>query len=293
MTSVTTRIPRPMGLTLLAKNYQKSQQDEDKNRLLKHLINNYSLQGFRYNSVPVSIPELAQLTGLKEALIMDYISKLNEDVGSFNNPSQIQDTLKTIASVSMNWAFQDRGLIMEQVQLLANAQGGSYKPFISSEVVKALKLALDSNTNIQNLYKTFFTSNTTNILNVYNNTDEQEHYLTPDEAYQILDQHRIESLEATRNDKGLPAHNPTMVIQKDRLEELFEKHSLADTPGCIENRSGTEALRALEPDSQLADEQGDTEPISFKAPRKKAPKSSHEEFEKRRGEEYTDYDEID
>jgi hypothetical protein len=61
----------------------------------------------------------------------------------------------------------------------------------------------------------------------------------------------------------------------------------------LENRSGTNALRALEPQGQLADGQLVEVPISLEALKKIGKPNSHQAFEKRRGNDYIDVDEIE
>ena len=290
------RQPRPMGLTLLSLNYQKSQLPEDKEKLLKHLITQYTLQGFVFNRTPVNIPEFSKLTNLPEDTIMQYVSKVGASIGAFNTPDQIQDTLTTIASLSTNWAIQDRGLAMQQLNILQASQGNSYKPFISGEVNRALSQALTSNKNLMELYKTFFTSSNTNILNIYGNNNEQEDYITPQKAFDLL-QNRL-SLNAA-DALSLPKHKSfdnKKLIQDEELELLFIEHELGDSPECIEGRSGTDALRAPEPiglQGVTIPVEDQDEPKSLKAPRRRNTVNMHEEFEKRRGNsEYIDYDEV-
>lgn len=235
---------------------------------------------------------------IPESTIMQYVSTISKDIGAFNSPDQMKDTLTSIASMSMNWSIEDRGLAMAQLSILAQAQGNSYKPFISSEVTRSLKLAQDANTNLMNLYKTFFTSNQTNILNIYNNTNKDNSgYLNPEEALNIINEQKAIQMQArkelSQGDKT--KYDPIRILQDDELDLLYEEHKLGDSPECLENRSGTQALMAVEPLGPLANTpigQPVTEPESLKAPRKKS-RDRHENFEERRNEQYVHFDEVE
>lgn len=291
MNNTIQRQPRPMGLTFLALKYQKDNSEDNRHQVLKHLINQYTLSGFRLNNVPVPIPQFAILIGVPEQEVMEYISQVSESIGAFNSPAQIQQTLTTIASLSTNWAIQDRGLISQQIELLARAQGGSYKPFISSELNKALKIGLDANKNFMEIYKTFFTQQQTNILNIYRNVEDKK-YLTPEEAFEIVNDGRVKEQIALpgslSDDEQHRKETSTGIVSDTKLDELFEEYNLGDSPECLENRTGTEALRAGQPDSQSV-----TKPVSLKAQRRIENKSNHSEYDTRRGFEYVDVDEVD
>lgn len=302
MNLLITRVPRPMGLTFLATEYQKDNSEDNITKVLKHLITQWTLTGFRYCGQSLNIPELAILIKVPEDIIMRHVSQVSQSIGLFNTPDQLQDTLTSIASLSANWAIRDKGLIDQQIEILQRSQGNSYKPFISGELSKTLKIGLDANKNIMELYKTFFTQQTTNILNIYGDKDKAaSDYVNPDQAFEIVLEQR--NAIPAPNSHSLPAASKgsdadTHIIRDQRindqthseqeLDSLFKEHNLGDSPTCIEGRTGTEALRALEPDSLEAlspDNQGVMKP--------EGPKNNHQDFEKRRGNDYQDADEVE
>lgn len=288
MTQKITRVPRPMGTTSIAINYQNNQSEINKDELYRHIVTQYTLQGFRYNGIPIAIPKFASLIGLHQQQVMGYVSTVSENLGAFNNKQNVEDTLKTITTLSTNYALEDRGIIMRQLEVLLRSQGNQYRPFISSEVNKALKLALDSNRNIMEIYRTFFTNTSTNvnILNIYGNKDSGTEFLTPAQALNILDERNQEKnrvLPEGKDIKSLGSGQNPNILSEEEANQLFEKHSLASSPSCIEGRTGTEALRAIQPDNQLVTK-----------PKRRQPdgQSGHEAFEARRGNDYIDYDEV-
>lgn len=309
MTTTQTRIPRPMGLTLLSKEYQENNSDDNQQRLRKHLINQYTLSGFRLNGVPVPIHELSTLVNIPLHEINNLVSESGKNLGAFNSPEQIQNTITSIISLSTNWAIMDKGLINQQIEILAQAQGGTYKPFISGELNKALKTGLDANKNLMEIYRTFFTSNTTNILNIYGNKEEDDQDLvTPQKAFDLINKALPTptqgSLPNPSDPNALPAEELSVqdrqrindqAMSQDDLEKLYQEHSLGDLIEVRENRSVKASLQKVSGPLGSSDQGLEglnvKEPVSLEAPRRKKP-NSHEYFNGRRGLEYIDEDDI-
>jgi len=242
------RQPRPKGSTYLSMKYQETNHDEDKQFLFRHIISMYTTDGFRWNGLPTNIAELSQLLKIPQPDIMDMISQVGTQMGSLASPENIKNTLQTIATLSTSFALQDRGLILQQLELLLVSQDGKYKPFVSSEVNKTLKLALDSNKNISEIYKQFTSqSATTNILNIFGEQgqpEEGQEYLTPDQALSLITDKRSSSRPAN----SLPAH-PRLSSEADTAgiaDELYGIYGVGDFEDVQERRSGTEALQAPE-----------------------------------------------
>ena len=274
-------VPRPQGSTFLSLRYQQSNTKEDKEAIFKHIVSIYTLQGFMWNNRPVSINQLSQILRLPTQTILGYISELGNNMGSLATPENIENTLKSIITLSTTWAIQDRGIVTHQLNQLLASQDGKYKPFISAEVNKVLKIMLDSNKNLQDAYKTFFTStnNVTNVLNITNkDKDKQEQeYLSPDQALSLIQ----------KEDKGLhialpakPIHSGAETVYSHDADELFKAYGLANFSGIKENRTGTEALEPRE--------------VAKSPHSQKDTKSSeaHENSFKRRGIEIEDVDEL-
>lgn len=290
-----TRRPRLKGLTFLSLQHQQENNEESREAVLRHAITNWTIQGFRWNNQPCNINDLSHILKVNPTTIMEHVSEVGKNLGGLADPDQVEDTIKSIISLSTTWAIQDRGIIMKQLETMLASQGGQYRPFISGEVNKALKLILDSNKNLMDGYKTFFTSNntTTNILNIKGNSQDESDYISPYEALKL-----IQDNNPNNNNKQLPQdanHNteppvPTTNpagIPEEQLQSLFKEHGVAETPGCRENRTGTEALKALGPDDQLGHEA--TRPTKTK-PKKR--ESSHDDSFNRRGIDIEDIDAL-
>lgn len=234
------RLPRPLGLTNLCKEYHQNETQQNKEKIYKFLITQFTLNGFRYTNISLSISEFSKIFNIEESTVLKEINELSMGLGSFSNPDQINNTLKSIASLSSLWAIQDKGLISNQIELLIKAQGNSYKPFISSELNKALKLGLDSNKNMMDLYKTL-SGQTQNILNIFNNNQTNNNYITPEQALDFIEDKRKRERDKLKEHKetyyiqdkeeenmGLLSPGPVEanVLGKDTLDELFQGYRL-------------------------------------------------------------------
>jgi len=281
------RKPRPQGSTYLSLQYQRTNSEEDKRLLIKHIISLYTLNGFRWNNRPMNLPTLAQTLSLPVSEIMGIVSDLGTQMGSLASPENIKNTLQSIITLSTSWAIQDRGMVATQAELLMRSQGDTYKPFISSEVTKAMKVLLDANKNLIDSYKSFFTSQssaTTNILNINASevNEDDSGYLTTDEALVLLRNRDANTL----SDPNLPAkaiHN-SLSEHSDLAETLFEEYRIADLEDVREWASGTDALRSPEQRHQ-----GAPKPEGFKELK---PESSHDKPFRRRAIPIIDTDEL-
>lgn len=283
----TNRLSRPQGSTFLSLRYQETQTEEDKQNLFKQAVAAYTLQGFMWNNKPCTINQLSQILRIPTQEILTHISELGQNMGSLATSENIENTLKSIVTLGTTWAIQDRGLVTQQLNQLLTSQDGKYKPFISAEVNKALKLILESNKNLLDTYKTFFTStnNVTNILNVVNkpNKEQEQEYLSPDEALLLIQEAEKKAIPSDSKEGALPATKPgslsETVYAKD-ADQLFQDYGLANFSGIKETRSGSEALlpseAALSPDNQEAIK----------------PSEAHENSFKRRGIDIEDADEL-
>ena len=279
------RQPRPQGATFLSLKYQYSGTKEDQQALINHLVNLYTIDGFRWNGKPISIPNLSAILKVPQHEIMDQVSRTGTQMGSLASPENIKNTIETIVTIGTTNALQDRGFIFQQLNQLLQSQDGKYKPFITAEVNKTLKLLLESNKKILETYKTFFTStnNTTNILNIIaDSKDNEKDYITPDKALELITNNGLPYQET----KALTANpNPHTPSETSSLaDKLFEEYGIGDLQDVRESRTGTEALMALEPLSREA-----TKPASQPA----EPNDSQEDGGfGRRGIEVEDTDEL-
>ena len=214
------RIPRPWSLTQMMVLY--NQLDDGPERAeLKAKMDNVVIMYWSMNNgdvfgIPMSVAELSRYAHIPMETINLSIQKrlTGTSILTEENTQEISRALLNLGIQSM---IEDRNDINYQVNILRNAQGGEYKPFISAEVNKALKLKLDSTSQIANMLK----STTGNGGIVINNNNEPKYgdevTINTDEVNQTIN----EQIAVLFND------------DKKRIEMakgLYETHGLAGMP---------------------------------------------------------------
>lgn len=239
------RIPRPKGLTVQAlyastlstKNLTKKK--ESINNLYSKLISNYLTNNFTINNKAYSINQLANLFNIPVTIIHKHIHEQTNTLAKVLDKGNIEDTYRALISTVLNNSLQDRSLVSEHLQTLLVSQGGQYKAFVSSEVTKALKLMLESNTSTMDILGKIFgaSKGNTNILitnsgpisssDPNHNTTEQ---FTTNEALKLL---------ASKGLTDVPQN-------RQKKEALYAQYDIENTPEVratlLENNSTTDTL---------------------------------------------------
>lgn len=185
------RTPRPMGTTEKGFHHSKEQSTTTKQELEEHIVNHYMVNNFTYCNKYYTIEQLSQLTNIPIPTIMGYTHTYANNIQGMMDKLHNGDSIRALLSLSINYALEDRGRAIEQYSILAASQQGSYKPFISSEVTKALKQVMDSGQNISLILKGLSGGNTINILNQIGVPNEgalkgPESYVSVDDAVMLI-----------------------------------------------------------------------------------------------------------
>lgn len=184
------RVPRPLGTTEKGFNHSKHQSQESLQELQAHIIQHYINNNFLYCNRHYSIHELSILLKIPTKTIMAYTIKEGHNLQANMDKVTSGESLRALLFMGIQSTLEDRSRALQQHSILASSQGETYKPFISGEVNKALKLVMESGQNIINITKSLGgPSATTNIL--INNGDKaqqgtQEGYITVDEVVMRL-----------------------------------------------------------------------------------------------------------
>lgn len=101
-----------------------------------------------------------------------------------------EELLKALIGTMVSWTLEDRMRIQGQINLLTASQGGTYKPFISAELNKAMKMGLESTTAMQSLVARLMGGGpSVNIFNMFQQNNEQNiqnNFVTRDDVLEIL-----------------------------------------------------------------------------------------------------------
>lgn len=187
-TYITHRFPRPMGLTALSIEYQKTLNEDTKDKLYNYLINQWFMNSGLICGVSYDINSLAIKFGIDPSYIKEFMRDGIINSRIWDKDRQ-EDLINGLLGEQLAWAIEDRMEIVQQVSLLKASQGGKYTPFISAELNKALKLRLEASTSLQSIIRGMTGGNQTNIFNQFNQqniNNHTENTITIEEARNII-----------------------------------------------------------------------------------------------------------
>lgn len=217
------RMPRPTGVTILAQQMNKAKskklRKQRKEKLISHIINIYTMSGFRINDRTLSIPQLATLLKTKVETIQSAMLGTSHTLEAFKDPKKLSDTAAALANMSTLWAIQDRGTVQHQLEILMKSQGEKYMPFISGEISRLLSTLLQSNKQVADIFRTFYQSGSTININNQIQNNNQSQTLTVEEAYKIVQTSQPKEIQ-TDNIKQAKILDKAQLLQIKQGEDI-------------------------------------------------------------------------
>jgi len=202
------RIPRPRLLSNQTKLKDKQ----------KIVIEEYIKNQFKINNQIYSVDELSVKYQIPLKDILKTIGEYNNSMsGLMGNYESYSVQLQALAQNIIFGGLEAQQYARNHMQILAQDQGQSYKPFISAEVTKAIQTFIHSTKNIADILKTVMPQTQgaqTNIL-VQGTPDSGTEKFGPTEALKLLEQ---SGPTDTRIDKSVQAN----LYQKYLLDEAPE-----------------------------------------------------------------------
>lgn len=182
------RFPRPLGLTAMMKEYHVTKDPSALSKAQDYLINQWLMGNGVICGIMYDINTLSQKLGLDINYIRMYMRDrlLNSNIW---DKDRQEEMVTGLLGEQLAWAMEDRMEVSHQVQVLREAQGGKYTPFISAELNKALKLKLDSSNSLQTIVRNLVGGSTTNIFQQFNQQNIQQaesEFISIDEARELI-----------------------------------------------------------------------------------------------------------
>lgn len=217
------RMPRPTGVTILAQQMNKAKskklRKQRKEKLISHIVNIYTMSGFRINDRTLSIPQLATLLKTKVETIQSAMLGTSHTLEAFKDPKKLSDTAAALANMSTLWAIQDRGTVQHQLEILMKSQGEKYMPFLSGEISRLLSTLLQSNKQVADIFRTFYQSGSTININNQIQNNNQSQTLTVEEAYKIVQTSQPKEIQ-TDNIKQAKILDKAQLLQIEQGEDI-------------------------------------------------------------------------
>lgn len=232
----TKRFPRPLGLTAMMKEYNATKDPSLLSKAQDYLINQWLMGNGVICGVMYDINLLSQKLGLDINYIRMYMRDrlLNSKIW---DKDRQEEMVTGLLGEQLAWAMEDRMEVSHQVQVLREAQGGKYTPFISAELNKALKLKLDSSNSLQTIVRNLIGGSTTNIFQQFNQQNIQaadSQFISIDEARELIQEQQqvlpkseeAKLLEAKYDIHSLPE---VVAIKQEGIDTSKEGLSLNKT----------------------------------------------------------------
>ena len=165
----TRRFPRPYGITSMMIEYHKTQDDTVLSRVKNFCINQWLINNGQLSGITYTINQLAIIlhVDMSEIRIVMRDQLMNSKIWQADNQKQI---IEGMLGEQLSWVLEDRMAVSQQLDLLRESQGDGYKPFISAEVNKAMKLKLDTTNNLAQVIRSLVGGTNINI-----SVDQSEH----------------------------------------------------------------------------------------------------------------------
>ena len=181
------RVPRPFGLTNMMMEYNSTKSPQLLQNIQRFLINYWITNNMTYCGKPYSINKFAQSIGVDVSDIRLTMRDMVLNNRIWDKDNQ-QALIESMLGEQMAWALEDRMEAAQQVEILRESQGNSYKPFVSAELGKALKLKLDTTNNLSQIIKQFVGNSGINVNVNVDNSQNTTNNITIEEARTLIQQ---------------------------------------------------------------------------------------------------------
>lgn len=209
----TKRIPRPKGTTELSIYYNKDKSETNLDNLHNHIINHYINTDYRYNGIKINLEQFSVLLNIPTDKVYPMIYNKQQTLFTMLSDEDKFSVFGVLGNLIVEGSLKAHVAVQQHVATLLESQGNSYKPFISGEVTKALKLFLDSNNSISQIQQQMFGSKTPMIQ--INNNNQQQNTLSVSEAHMLIN-----------HDKT----NKPLLEDSEARQQLFLEHNISDLP---------------------------------------------------------------
>jgi len=150
------RIPRPIGTTEIGYHHYKDPSTQNKDKLLNHIITHYNTNNFSYCNRHYNIEQLSILLNIQSNTILQGTIQYGHTLQANMDTLTSGEALRALYSICIQGSLEDRSRALEQLSILRASQGDSYKPFVSGEVNKSLKLVMESNSSMASVLQGLF-----------------------------------------------------------------------------------------------------------------------------------------
>lgn len=221
------RIPRPLGLTLRAKQLHM-EGDTDSMIKLKHiLIEQWTNNGMVLNNQLYTPEQLSAYLNMPILYITKYMMKSLKNMGKVMDMNKVEENARAIFGLCLKKGLEIQAQCQAQVGCLVAQQGGEYVPFLTPALNQALANLNATQLPMLSLLKTMTDKAPVNILLQNMPTaiitgDAQAKYLTTDEALKLITPGRPSMHQDISLAHDYISHIPNLPSVDARTQDLRE-----------------------------------------------------------------------
>jgi len=249
------RKPRPIGLTQLNLSLLqgKETKEERERRLKEALLKIYISSSFRLNGEEKTLPEIQREYGIREEESVTVMLEVAPGLIGLTETETPDKVMRALAASVLAWAQEDRKAAITQLGLLADSQGDTYKPFVSAEVTKALKVSQEATSNMMKAVQAITGAGpqggtTINILNQGQNQEARTEGLTTDQALHLLDEAQPKGLTIGNTQEAQDYLDQQQGLPEVNGRTMASEAAVPQIGGLTTGQYKSKSLRASERD---------------------------------------------
>jgi hypothetical protein len=192
------RYPRPLGLTSTCHQYNQDKTTQNKQKVIKHILRAYINKQMTYNDKPISLSDLAIITDTPEQILYrELCRQVQQYSGILGDGEEALNYLRGLNFYALKTILEDKAQCLNQLQILASSQDGTYKPFISGAVNQALSISLQATKNLTDILKNMAPSPAQTQILIQNQQAQSlnQKGIGINEAMEIIQAQKINTLE--------------------------------------------------------------------------------------------------
>lgn len=199
MSNKVLRQSRELGITALSIQYNREQdknkKDKLKEKLQERAIEHYIANNYQYNGVQIPMDQFATYIDMNMVTLIRTMNRNLERTNKLLEGTQGVSFTRALFLNALKKSLEISESCKSQSLLLKACQGDSFKPFLTAELNRSLASEINSlNPTIQLLKLVMDKSTVNPIIQIVNNLEQNNQYITPLEASKLIETKHLGSV---------------------------------------------------------------------------------------------------
>lgn len=193
------RQSRELGMTSLSLQYNRENNQDKKEKLKEKLqqraIEHYIANNYQYNGVQIPMDQFATYIDMNMVTLIRVMNRNMERTNKLLEGEQGAQFTRGLLLGLFKKSLEISESCKSQSLLLKACQGDSFKPFLTAELNRSLASEINSlNPTIQLLKLVMDKSTINPIIQIVNNLEQNNQYITPLEASKLIETKHLGSV---------------------------------------------------------------------------------------------------